>query len=139
MDSGLKRGTAINFGRNDGKGKACQRSITPVALDKGQSHYSVWEMTTTRRHVLVWRQYTGEREGGGEAAGKHFQQTGNDMSRSEIKCFPTARHPLHHDKTTPSQSLRPLPVTVRQVLRCASTPLEVTQHSHCSVRSFFPS
>lgn len=110
---------------------------TPVALDKGQSHYSVWEMTTTRRHVLVWRQYTGEREGGGEAAGKHFQQTGNDMSRSEIKCFPTARHPLHHDKTTPSQSLRPLPVTVHQVLRCVSTPLEVTQHSHCSVRSFF--
>lgn len=47
------KGTAITVLCNDGNRKACQRSITPVALDKGHGYYPVWEMTTTQRHVLV--------------------------------------------------------------------------------------
>lgn len=53
------KGTAITV-CNDGNRKECQRSITPVALDKGQSCDPVWEMTTTRRHVLVCRWYAGK-------------------------------------------------------------------------------
>lgn len=85
MDSGYKQ-CSYNCMCNDGNGKVCQQSITPFALDKGHSYYPVCEMTAAQRHVLALIHWQDRRNGG-----KLFQQTGNNMSHNEMKCFLTAR------------------------------------------------
>lgn len=105
--AGYKR-CSYNCTCSDGNRKVCQQSITPFALDKGHGYYPVCEMTAAQRHVSAVI-----RRRDGRSGGKLFQQTGNNTSHNEMRCFLTARQPSVMKCTIEKQFLEPLAVAFR--------------------------